>query len=79
MAQATQTRALEGCDREGNEREFQKGGDIYIPMADSVCLPCDHLSQYLPSYLGFTYLGRGVSLQGCSSKVQLPPLTSGSG
>ena len=35
MAQATQTRALEGCDREGNEREFQKGGDIYIPMADS--------------------------------------------
>ena len=28
------------------------------------------LSQHLPSYLGFSYLGRGVSLHGCSSKVQ---------
>ena len=24
----------------------------------------------LPSYLGFSYLGRGVSLHGCSSKAQ---------
>ena len=36
----------------------------------SVCLPSDALLQDLPSYLGFSYLGRGVSLQGCSSKVQ---------
>ena len=36
----------------------------------SVCLPSDALSQHLPSYLGFSYLGRGVSLQGCSSKPQ---------
>ena len=36
----------------------------------SVCLPSDALSQYLRSYLGFSYLGRGVSLHGCSSKVQ---------
>ena len=36
-----------------------------------VCLPSDALSQHLPSYLGFSYLGRGVSLHGCSSKVQL--------
>ena len=36
----------------------------------SVCLPSDALSQYLPSYLGFSYLGRRVSLHGCSSKVQ---------
>ena len=36
----------------------------------SVCLPSDALSQHLPSYLGFSYLGPGVSLQGCSSKVQ---------
>ena len=36
----------------------------------SVCLPSDAVSQHLPSYLGFFYLGRGVSLQGCSSKVQ---------
>ena len=36
----------------------------------SVCLPSDALLQYLPSYLGFSYLGRGVSLQGCSSKAQ---------
>ena len=36
----------------------------------SVFLPSDALSQHLPSYLGFSYLGRGVSLHGCSSKVQ---------
>ena len=36
----------------------------------SVCLPSDYLSQCLPSYLGFSYLGHGVSLHGCSSKVQ---------
>ena len=36
----------------------------------SVCLPFDALSQHLPSYLGFFYLGCGVSLYGCSSKVQ---------
>ena len=36
----------------------------------SVCLPSDALSQHLPSYLGFSYLGRGVSLLGCFSKVQ---------
>ena len=26
--------------------------------------------QHLPSYLGLSYLGRGVSLHGCSSKAQ---------
>ena len=36
----------------------------------SVCLPSDALSQHLPSYLGFSYLGRGVSLHGCSRKAQ---------
>ena len=36
----------------------------------SVCLPSDALSQHLPSYLGFSYLGRGVSLHSCSSKTQ---------
>ena len=36
----------------------------------SVCLPSDALSQHLPSHLGFSYLGHGVSLHGCSSKVQ---------
>ena len=36
----------------------------------SVCLPSDALLQALPSYLSFSYLGRGVSLQGCSSKAQ---------
>ena len=41
----------------------------------SVCLPSDALSQHLPSYLGFSKLGRGVSLQGCSSKAQLLLLT----
>ena len=42
----------------------------------SVCLPPDHLSQCLPSYLGFSYLGRSVSFYGCSSKVKLLLLTS---
>ena len=36
----------------------------------SVCLPSDALSQHLPSYLGFSYLGRGISLHGCSGKAQ---------
>ena len=39
------------------------------------CLPSDALSQHLPSYLGFSYLGRGVSLHGYSSKAQLLFLT----
>ena len=36
----------------------------------SVCLRSDALLQNLLSYLGFSYLGRGVSLHSCSSKVQ---------
>ena len=36
----------------------------------SVCLPSDYLVQHLPSYLGFSYLGHGVYLHGCSSKAQ---------
>ena len=36
----------------------------------SVCLPSDALLQHLPSYLGFSSLGSGVSLHGCSSKAQ---------
>ena len=36
----------------------------------SVCLPSDALLPHLPSYLGFSYLGCGVSLHGCSSKAQ---------
>ena len=36
----------------------------------SVCLPSDALSQHLPSYLGFSYIGSGVSLHGCSINVQ---------
>ena len=41
----------------------------------SVCLPSDALLQHLPSYLGFSYLGHGISLHDCSSKVQLLLLT----
>ena len=36
----------------------------------SVCFPSDALLQHLPSYLGFSYLGHGISLHGCSSKAQ---------
>ena len=35
-----------------------------------MCLPSDALLQHLPSYLGFSYLGHGVSLHGYSSKAQ---------
>ena len=35
-----------------------------------MCLPSDALLQHVPSYFGFSYLGRGVSLHRCSSKVQ---------
>ena len=41
----------------------------------SVCLSSDALLQHLPSYLGFSYFGRGVSLHSCSSKAQLLLLT----
>ena len=36
----------------------------------SVCLPSDALSQHLPSFLGFSYLGHGLSLHSCSNKAQ---------
>ena len=35
----------------------------------SVCLPSDALSQPLLFYLGFSYLGSGVSLHGYASKA----------
>ena len=41
----------------------------------SVCLLSDALSQHLPSYLGYSYLGHGVSPHGCSSKAQWLLLT----
>ena len=40
-----------------------------------VCLPSDALLQHLLLYLGFSYLGLGISLQCCSNKAQLLPLT----
>ena len=36
----------------------------------SVCLPSDALLQHLPSFLGFSYPGLGISLHSCSSKAQ---------
>ena len=45
----------------------------------SVCLPSDALSQHLPSYLGFSYLGRRVSLHGCSRQAQPLLLSLGKG
>ena len=36
----------------------------------SVCLTSDALSQHLLYYVGFSYLGHGVSLRGCSSKAK---------
>ena len=45
----------------------------------SVCLPSDAILLRRLSYLGFSYLGRGVSLHGCSSKAQPMLLTLGEG
>ena len=45
----------------------------------SVSLLSDALLQHLPSYLGFSYLGRGVSLHICSSKAQPLLLTLNEG
>ena len=45
----------------------------------SVCLPSDALLQHLPSYLCFSYFGRGVSPQGYSSKAQPLLLTLNEG
>ena len=39
----------------------------------------DALLQHLPSYLGFSYLGRGVSLHGWSRKAQPLLLTLNEG
>ena len=36
----------------------------------SVCLLSDAILHHLQSYLGFSYLGHGVSLHICSSKAQ---------
>jgi len=44
-----------------------------------MCLPSDPLLQHLPSYLGFSYLGCGVYLHSCSSKVQPLLFTLGEG
>ena len=41
----------------------------------SMCLPSDALSQYLQSYLGFSYLGCEISLHDYSRKEQLLLLT----
>ena len=41
----------------------------------SVCLSSDDLLQHLLPYVGFSYLRRGVSVHGCSSKAQLLLLT----
>ena len=62
-------------------REFHK--NIYFCFIDytnafgwfsaimvSVCLPSDALWQHLPSYLGFSYLGSGISLH-CQHQNQI--------
>ena len=45
----------------------------------SVCLPSVAPLQYLPSYLSFSYLGRGEYLHSCSSKAQLLLITLNEG
>ena len=43
----------------------------------SVCLPSDAILPHLQSYVGFSYLGHGVSLHSCPSKAQPLLLTLG--
>ena len=47
-------------------------GLLLCPWAWSIS---SQLLQYLPSYWDFSYLGHGVSIQGCSSEIQVPLLT----
>ena len=42
----------------------------FLIVVSHFSLPSDAVSHHLPSYLGFSYLGCGVSLHGCSSKAQ---------
>ena len=51
---------------------------VFCDYGFSLSAP-DSLSQCLLSYLGFSYLGRGVSLHSCSSKAQPLLLTSEAG
>ena len=60
LVSLSQTRLWSQCDQI----------DQFSVSMVSVCLPSDALLQHLPSYLGFSYLGLGVSLHGCSSKAQ---------
>ena len=69
---------LGGPTRHGLVSELDKIGLLSVIVV-SVCLPSDALSQGLPSYLGFSYLGCGVSFYGCSSNAQLLFLTLGVG
>ena len=48
---------------------------IKIDFIRLLGLPSNALLQHLPSCLGFSYLGHGVSLHSCSSKAQLLLLT----
>ena len=57
------------CSLQKNKNYFKSYVWFSVSMV-SVCLASDALLQHLPSYLGFSYLGRGVSLHGCSSKAQ---------
>ena len=41
---------LEGWDREGDGREFQKRGDICIPMGDSCCILTENSKILLSNY-----------------------------
>ena len=43
-----------------SSRKSERGCIPGSPGVVSVCLPSDALLQHLPSYLGFSYLGRGV-------------------
>ena len=47
---------------------------LFSVIMVSVCLPSDALSQHLPSYVGFSYLGCGVCLDSGSSKAQPLPV-----
>ena len=65
LVSLSQTRLWSQCDQI----------DQFSVTMVSVCLPSDALLQHLPCYLGFSYLGHGLSLHGCSSKAHPLVLT----
>ena len=62
-------------DKFGLEVQKEAGQRLREFCQENTLVIANTLFQHVPSYLGFSYLGCGVSLHDCSSKAQLLLLT----